>query len=697
MAACLGVFACLTGRALAHEPPYGTGVYARGEQLVVRNTRGLVFSRGSELRFLCNEALGVAEYDAPSVILREDQSLLVGSSTGLWRVSSNLCEIDRSDALPILHVNALRLAPDDSAHIYAATELGLYESRDEGQSFTQLEPHAFDSLELPASDQGSVYAAGKLASAAGQPQAYFAHGQRERGFELQEFALDANEYGVELLGSDARRIFAVAHAYLGTQFKDRLLVSNDSAHTWQSPLSALSISAFSIDAALGSHLLASAEGLWRISDLDSSMVLLHPAAVSCLARVSRRLLLCDGAGPDGGLSQSSDEGEHWRSVLRWNQLTGLAECPSDSPAVAMCQLAWDDWQREMPAGPPLAETSELEPARDAGAVERNDAGLAHSPTPKSCAAVSGTHPPGSWLWLALYILPTRLLCRRRTKRIVMNRTVTVFLLLLVTGCAKHSGSSHAGAANSDGGTSQDASSPASPNMLDDASIDAAQSGDAGSGHSGGAGGEIKAQSGSGGSHAAAGSGGHGSVTVAGGSGGASAGQGGSPISQDAGTSTEPDADSGPATPTGLCTSCGGCEETPKVVSAMHTTAPVMYSDPPPSSGPHNPCWGRWGVHDEPLAAERWVHNLEHGGVVFLYNCPAGCDAEIATIKSMASTRSRTIVTSYAALPKRFGVVSWGHRMVSECMDEQAFKDFLAKNFDRGPESNANPPNPSCPP
>lgn len=130
---------------------------------------------------------------------------------------------------------------------------------------------------------------------------------------------------------------------------------------------------------------------------------------------------------------------------------------------------------------------------------------------------------------------------------------------------------------------------------------------------------------------------------------------------------------------------------------MHTTNPVTYKDPPPSSGPHNPCWARWGVHDEPLAAERWVHNLEHGGVVFLYNCPSGCDAEIATIKTIASTRSRTIVAAYADLPKRFGVVSWGHRLVSECFDEQAFKEFLAKNFDHAPESNANPPNPSCPP
>jgi hypothetical protein len=158
-----------------------------------------------------------------------------------------------------------------------------------------------------------------------------------------------------------------------------------------------------------------------------------------------------------------------------------------------------------------------------------------------------------------------------------------------------------------------------------------------------------------------------------------------------------DTDSGPSTPQRLCTSCGACEETQKVVSTMHTTNPVKYTDPPPMSGPHNPCWARWGIYDEPAQAERWVHNLEHGAVVFLYNCPDGCAAEVATFKDIVSKHSRTILTAYADLPTRFGVVSWGHRIISDCMDKQTFLDFLDKNFDHAPESNANPPNPNCPP
>jgi hypothetical protein len=64
---------------------------------------------------------------------------------------------------------------------------------------------------------------------------------------------------------------------------------------------------------------------------------------------------------------------------------------------------------------------------------------------------------------------------------------------------------------------------------------------------------------------------------------------------------------------------------------------------------------------------------------------------------IASSRSRTILTAYENLPTRFGVVAWGHRLVSDCLDEQTFIAFYENNIDHGPESNAHPPNPGCPP
>lgn len=271
----------------------------------------------------------------------------------------------------------------------------------------------------------------------------------------------------------------------------------------------------------------------------------------------------------------------------------------------------------------------------------------------------------------------------------MTRTLhhAVFALMLLSACDKRSNGVHAGSSSGDGGSAQDGGSPISPNMFEDAALDAAiVIADAGA--------DPAAQGGSAGRSGAASSASDGSGGTAGATRSPDAGSA-APMIQDAGS--EPDTDSGPSEPKGLCTSCGACEEVQKVVSTMHTTNPVTYKDPPPTSGPHNPCWARWGIHDEPLAAERWVHNLEHGGVVFLYNCPDGCDAEVAILKDISSKRSRTILTSYPNLPARFGVVSWGRRLVSSCFDQQALLEFYAKNFDHAPESNSNPPNPNCPP
>ncbi|HTU60207.1 MAG TPA: DUF3105 domain-containing protein, partial [Polyangiales bacterium] len=254
----------------------------------------------------------------------------------------------------------------------------------------------------------------------------------------------------------------------------------------------------------------------------------------------------------------------------------------------------------------------------------------------------------------------------------MTRTVffavcsAVSTLVAMPACGDDTSGSHTEAAHRDGGRAVDSGESLAPNMLDEA-----VSGDGGRNSNAGPDDDKHTPD-------AAQSGADAAVRDA--------------ASQGADAGSNPlapaDSDAGSEAPDGLCTACGDCEETQVVTSAMHTNTPVTYPDPPPTSGPHNPCWARWGIHDEPLQAERWVHNLEHGGVVFLYHCPDGCESELAVLKTLAAARERTVLAEYAALPKRFAVVSWGHRLVSDCLDERALSDFYAKNFDHGPESNA---------
>jgi hypothetical protein len=129
---------------------------------------------------------------------------------------------------------------------------------------------------------------------------------------------------------------------------------------------------------------------------------------------------------------------------------------------------------------------------------------------------------------------------------------------------------------------------------------------------------------------------------------------------------------------------------------MHVSGTVDYPDIPPASGPHNGrCWSEWGVLDTEMPAERWVHNLEHGGVVFLHHCEQGCEPELDTLRDLVNTHERTLLTSYSKLPTRFAVIAWGTRLLSDCLDREAFEAFYAAHFNRGPESIASPPAAAC--
>lgn len=145
-----------------------------------------------------------------------------------------------------------------------------------------------------------------------------------------------------------------------------------------------------------------------------------------------------------------------------------------------------------------------------------------------------------------------------------------------------------------------------------------------------------------------------------------------------------------------CTSCGSCSEQLPVTSWTHVPGPIVYPDPPPVGGNHDPCWAPWGIHEDEVPARNWVHNLEHGGVVFLHHCPDGCAADLEAFENLARRNERTLLTAYPELPARFALVAWGNRLVSDCLDIAAFQAFYDAHFDHGLESIGSGPPASCP-
>jgi hypothetical protein len=150
--------------------------------------------------------------------------------------------------------------------------------------------------------------------------------------------------------------------------------------------------------------------------------------------------------------------------------------------------------------------------------------------------------------------------------------------------------------------------------------------------------------------------------------------------------------------TSECALCeGACSEDELTYETRsHLPNTIEYLNGPPAGGDHDRCWAQWGVYDEPLAARNWVHNLEHGGIVVLYNCPDGCSEEVAVLESWVESLGNTAILSPdPTLVTRFAVIAWEHRLLTECLDEDGFRDFYERRVDQAPESTTAMPSSAC--
>ena len=141
-------------------------------------------------------------------------------------------------------------------------------------------------------------------------------------------------------------------------------------------------------------------------------------------------------------------------------------------------------------------------------------------------------------------------------------------------------------------------------------------------------------------------------------------------------------------------SCSPAVESVPDEGAFHVAddMSVMYHHNPPASGNHWPVPAPWGVHSDVVPREWWVHNLEHQGIVLLYNCPTDCSADVAKLIALHNAHPadqfneiRILVTADPLLPKRFAAVAWDWTLVTDTIDMTAFQCFIDARYGRGPE------------
>ena len=117
---------------------------------------------------------------------------------------------------------------------------------------------------------------------------------------------------------------------------------------------------------------------------------------------------------------------------------------------------------------------------------------------------------------------------------------------------------------------------------------------------------------------------------------------------------------------------------------------LCYDQTPPSSGPHRPMWGRWGAY-EYMPPQRYIHNLEHGGIAFLYN-PCAPQYMIDSLRALACSRPiddggdfRWVLTPYVGLPTNIAVVAWEWSYSNNCFDSNGINDFIEDHYRNAPE------------
>ncbi len=110
----------------------------------------------------------------------------------------------------------------------------------------------------------------------------------------------------------------------------------------------------------------------------------------------------------------------------------------------------------------------------------------------------------------------------------------------------------------------------------------------------------------------------------------------------------------------------------------------FYNSDPPTSGPHAPAPAPWGSYDRPIPKETLVHNLEHGGILILYNCPGGCPGDVEQLKQFAerylNEGRKLILAPYPGMDHKFALVAWTYLDGFDELDPNRIFRFMEANL-----------------
>lgn len=128
--------------------------------------------------------------------------------------------------------------------------------------------------------------------------------------------------------------------------------------------------------------------------------------------------------------------------------------------------------------------------------------------------------------------------------------------------------------------------------------------------------------------------------------------------------------------------------------------PNPYNSNPPTSGHHYQRWLTAKFYDSPDPADgpypegHLVHNLEHGYIIFWYNCKILSDSECTTLKSQikaameGAQNFKVIAYPWNSIDVPVVLTSWGYRLSMKTFDANLAKSFIDQHRNRSPEPDA---------
>jgi len=136
-----------------------------------------------------------------------------------------------------------------------------------------------------------------------------------------------------------------------------------------------------------------------------------------------------------------------------------------------------------------------------------------------------------------------------------------------------------------------------------------------------------------------------------------------------------------------------------------------YSYCPPASGPHynnsgvdGPIPAKYYGPDDGTKPEGWIHNLEHGGVVILYNCSMGActDATATTLQTLAANFPNSpicgikaggitapVIARFDSMATPFAALVWDRVLLLNTLDTAKILEFYKT------EGEQTDPEPQC--